>query len=81
MVLTIFMEELKVLVKLSGMLSNISDSRIKLEYFSVDGEEGYPGNLNVSVTYTLTDENEVRLDFHATTDKSTCREFCRSFLF
>jgi aldose 1-epimerase len=50
---------------------NISESVIKLEYFSVDGEEGYPGNLRVSVTYTLTDENELRLDYHATTDKPT----------
>lgn len=56
-------------------VANISDSSIKLEYFSVDGEEGYPGNLRVSVTYTLTDENEVRIDFHATTDKSTVVNF------
>lgn len=54
---------------------NVSDSSIKLEYFSVDGEEGYPGNLRVSVTYTLTDANEVRLDYHATTDKSTVVNF------
>jgi aldose 1-epimerase len=52
-------------------VANISDSSIKLEYLSVDSEEGYPGNLKVSVTYTLTDENEVRLDYHATTDKPT----------
>jgi aldose 1-epimerase len=50
---------------------NVSDSSIKLEYSSVDGEEGYPGNLIVSVTYTLTDANEVRIDYYATTDKST----------
>jgi aldose 1-epimerase len=54
---------------------NVSDSIIKLEYFSVDGEEGYPGNLRVSITYTLTDANEVRLDYHATTDKSTVVNF------
>jgi len=38
---------------------------------SPDGEEGFPGNLDVSVTYTLTDSGEVRLDYEATTDGAT----------
>ena len=42
-----------------------------LNYTSKDGEEGYPGTLNVTATYTLTDNNELRLDFTATTDKDT----------
>jgi aldose 1-epimerase len=48
-----------------------SGSSVKMEYFSIDGEEGYPGNLKTSVTYTLTDANELRIDFNATTDKKT----------
>lgn len=48
-----------------------SASSVKMEYLSVDGEEGYPGNLRVSVSYTLTDNNELTLDYSATTDKTT----------
>jgi aldose 1-epimerase len=44
---------------------------LELRYLSKDGEEGYPGNLNVTATYTLTSDNGLRLDFTATTDKDT----------
>jgi len=42
-----------------------------LSYTSVDGEEGYPGNLQVKVTYTLNDRNELGITYDATTDKAT----------
>ncbi|HEV7379485.1 MAG TPA: aldose epimerase family protein [Dyadobacter sp.] len=44
---------------------------LKLEYTSKDMEEGYPGNLNVTVVYTLTNENSISIDYTATTDKET----------
>jgi aldose 1-epimerase len=45
--------------------------RLVLTYLSKDGDQGYPGNLQVEATYTLTTENALRLDFSATTDKAT----------
>lgn len=44
---------------------------VTLTYLANDGEEGYPGNLNVSVTYRLTDDNEIAINYLATTDKAT----------
>jgi aldose 1-epimerase len=44
---------------------------VKFSYTSPDGEEGYPGTLTAAVTMTLTDDNELRLDYSATTDKPT----------
>lgn len=44
---------------------------IILRYTSPDGEEGYPGTLEARVTYTLTDDNELVFDYHATTDRAT----------
>jgi aldose 1-epimerase len=44
---------------------------VKLNYFSKDSEEGYPGNLDVNVTYTLTNSNELKINYAATTDQPT----------
>ena len=44
---------------------------VKLTYLSPDGEEGFPGNLSVAVTYTLTPDDALRIDYAATTDKAT----------
>ncbi len=44
---------------------------VKMSYRSPDGEEGYPGNLDVSVTFTVTADSELKIEYAATTDKAT----------
>jgi aldose 1-epimerase len=44
---------------------------VSFSYLSADGDEGFPGNLKVTVTYVLTDSNELVIDYDATTDKDT----------
>ncbi|HSV11401.1 MAG TPA: aldose epimerase family protein [Hanamia sp.] len=44
---------------------------LTLKYRSKDGEEGFPGNLNVTVNYTLTNDNELKIEYNAETDKAT----------
>ncbi len=44
---------------------------VELNYLSKNGEEGYPGNLSVTVIYTLTENNELKIDYAATTDQDT----------
>src|SRR5665647_2711161 len=50
---------------------NDSIPSLMLSYFSKDGEEGYPGNLNVDVHYTLSDDDELKIEYNAKTDKAT----------
>lgn len=52
-------------------IEEATDHKIHLSYFSADGEENYPGNLKVSVIYTLTGENELIINYEATTDQAT----------
>ncbi|WP_026354710.1 aldose epimerase family protein [Massilia niastensis] len=49
----------------------IDGDSLRLSYRSVDGEQGYPGNLDATVVYTLTDDNELVVRFHAVSDRPT----------
>ena len=57
--------------KVVWQAQTLGDSGIKLTYVSKDGEEGYPGTLTTTVEYTLTDANELKISYLATTDKDT----------
>ncbi len=52
-------------------LTSSNRAQLRLGYTSPDGEEGYPGCLNVAVSYTLSNADELRIDYHATTDRPT----------
>lgn len=49
----------------------LNGNAIQFHYLSKDMEEGFPGNLDIKVTYTLTENNELRMDYEASTDKTT----------
>ncbi|KLT66980.1 aldose epimerase family protein [Pedobacter sp. BMA] len=51
--------------------SQPNTNTLVLHYLSKDGDENFPGNLDVKVTYTLTDDNELKMDYEAKTDKTT----------
>lgn len=52
-------------------ISSREGPAVRFSYLSRDGEEGYPGNLTVEIRYTLTHDNELKIDYLATTDKKT----------
>lgn len=51
--------------------SQPNDSTLQLKYLSKDGEEGFPGNLDITVVYTLAASNALKIDYHATTNQKT----------
>jgi aldose 1-epimerase len=53
------------------LLASPEGPSLELKYVSKDGEEGYPGNLSVTAVYTLTEDNALKLEYTATTDKDT----------
>lgn len=59
----------------------IDDKSVELSYFSADGEEGFPGNLQVKVRFAVTEENELKLTYRATTDKTTLINFTNHAFF
>jgi len=59
----------------------VKENEIVLHYLSKDGEEGYPGNLDVTVTYTLGEDNDLKIHYEATTDKPTVIGLCNHSYF
>ena len=61
----------KVVWNTQEMVAAEDEAWVKMTYLSKDGEEGYPGNLRCTVTYTLTNADELRINYEAETDKKT----------
>ena len=61
----------KVVWNARPFLNEKEEESLELSYLSIDGEEGFPGNLKVNVTYTLTNKNEIKIDYSAETDAKT----------
>lgn len=62
-------------------VDSVNDHEIQMSYTSPDGEEGFPGTLNIKMTYTLTPENEFKITYSATTDKPTVVNLSHHSLF
>ncbi|MEJ6582243.1 MAG: aldose epimerase family protein [Akkermansiaceae bacterium] len=61
----------RVVWKLESRDQAAASASVVLSYLSKDGEAGFPGNLLTKVTYSLTDKNELKIQYHATTDRAT----------
>jgi aldose 1-epimerase len=61
----------KVVWNLEDIGHDADGAMVKMSYISEDGEEGYPGNLACTVTYTLTADNQLKINYEAGTDKTT----------
>ncbi len=61
----------KVVWKPEDVRAESQKALVKMSYISEDGEEGYPGNMACTVTYTLTEDNELKISYEAETDKTT----------
>lgn len=61
----------RVVWQADSRVTSAGDARVKFSRLSPDGEEGYPGNLSVTVTYSLTEQNELKIEYTATTDQAT----------
>jgi aldose 1-epimerase len=64
-----------------GVTSTPNGEQVVMAYISRDGEMGYPGTLTLKVTYSVTNNNELRLDYEATTDKTTHVNICSHSFF
>jgi aldose 1-epimerase len=64
-----------------GVISTADGEQVEMVYVSREGEMGYPGTLTLKVTYTVTGNNELRLDYEATTDKATHLNICSHSFF
>lgn len=62
-------------------VTQATPSSITLNYLSPDGENGFPGNLNLFVTYTITEDNALDIRYEATTDKPTVLNLCNHSFF
>ena len=63
------------------LLETSNGETLKLTYVSKDGEEGFPGTVTISVTYTLTKDNSLQIDYSGTTDKTTILNPCNHSYF
>jgi aldose 1-epimerase len=59
------------ILQTAGTFQHAGDAGVTLRLLSPDGDQGFPGTVTIDVTYTLTDNNDFRIDYKATTDKTT----------